>query len=130
MERVSDELVSQYGIIDVDSSSGRLHRITRFVEKPKPTEIASRLGVIGKYVLTPDVFDALLAIPQDTPHEIRLADALTSMVGDRPIYGLEIEGTRYDTGSKLGFLKATVDYALEREDIGGDFREFLRSRLG
>lgn len=132
LERVSEKRVSSYGIIEGIDENDRLHRVTKFLEKPKPTETPSRLGVIGKYVITPEVFDYLLEDSEGVSKdgEIRLADAFVRMVTKSPIYGLEMEGTRYDTGDKFGFLKATIDYALAREDLGDQLIEFLRKRLG
>lgn len=108
-----------------------MHRVSRFLEKPKATETASRLGVIGKYIITPEVFDYLQnssgAASKDG--EIRLADAFANMAKDRDIYGLELDGVRYDTGDKFGFIKATIDYALQREDLGPKLKEFLKTRV-
>ncbi len=132
LERVSDKRVSSYGIIESLNSDGKLHQVSKFLEKPKPTETPSRLGVIGKYIITPEVFEYLekdgKAASKDG--EIRLADAFARMVEDgKKIYGLEMEGDRYDTGDKFGFLKATIDYALDREDLGEQMREFLQKRV-
>lgn len=128
LEKVADKMVSQYGIIEPSSEENGIYGVNKFLEKPKPDETQSRLGVIGKYVLTPDIFDYLLQIPAGSTDEIRLANAFELMLKKRDIYGLAIEGERYDTGSKIGFLKATVDYALAREDIGGEFADFLRTK--
>ncbi len=132
LERVTEKRVSSYGIVEGIEENGKLHRVTKFLEKPKPTETESRLGVIGKYVITPEVFDSLLEDSEGASKdgEIRLADAFGRMVTKSPIYGLEMEGTRYDTGDKFGFLKATIDYALAREDLGDQLMEFLKKRLG
>ena len=127
LEQVEDAMVSQYGIVESSSEENGIYTVQKFLEKPKPTQTTSRLGVIGKYVLTSDIFDYLLQIPSGSD-EIRLANAFELMLKKRDIYGLAVEGERYDTGSKLGFLKATVDYALKREDIGREFAEFLKSR--
>ena len=129
VERISDSRVSSYGIIESSNSEGRIHKVDRFLEKPQPEETPSRLGVIGKYVLTPDIFDAIVSASQGKDNEKRLADAFVEILSDRDIYGLEIEGKRYDTGDKFGFIKATIDYALERPDLGPKLREFLQSRL-
>ena len=97
------------------------------VEKPKPAEAPSNLAIIGRYVLTPDIFDSLQAIDPGSGGEIQLTDALKHLLlQGRPIYAYRFEGTRYDAGDKLGFLKATVEYALRREDLGGPFREYLK----
>lgn len=131
LERVSDKRVSSYGIIESSFSDWCIHTVAKFLEKPKPEDTDSRLGVIGKYIITPEVFDYL---GQDgacasKDWEIRLADAFERMVQDGwKIYGLEMKGDRYDTGDKFGFLKATIDYALDREDLGPQLIEFLKKR--
>lgn len=131
LEKVSDERVSSYGIIESSSSEHGIHLVDKFLEKPKATETSSRLGVIGKYIITPEVFDYIERSGGETSKdgELRLADAFASMVSDRDIYGLELEGARYDTGDKFGFLKATIDYALDREDLGPKLREFMKTRV-
>lgn len=133
LERVKDEKVSSYGIVESNQNEWKIYQVSKFLEKPKPTETNSRLGVIGKYVITPEVFDYLLqgGGSASKDGEIRLADAFANMVNDdKKIFGLEIEWNRYDTGDKLGFLKATVDYALDREDIGEEFYNFLKEKFG
>lgn len=129
LERVSDSRVSSYGIVESSHSDGRSHKVDRFLEKPKLEETSSRLGVIGKYVLTPDIFDYIEKASHGKDNEKRLADAFIAMLEDRDIYGYEVEGERYDTGDKFGFLKATIDYALAREDLGPKVREFLKKRV-
>lgn len=129
LERVGDDKVSSYGIVESTSAEGRTHKVDRFLEKPKASETTSRLGVIGKYVLTPDIFDYIEKATDGKDSERRLADAFIAMLGDRDIYGLEIEGIRYDTGDKFGFLQATIDYALAREDLGPKLREFMKTRI-
>ena len=132
LERVADKRVSSYGIIEPAVSNGSLHTVAKFLEKPKPEETTSRLGVIGKYIITPEVFDYLeqdgAAASKDG--EIRLADAFERMVQDGgKIYALEMEWDRYDTGDKFWFLKATIDYALDRADLGPQLAEFLEKRV-
>ncbi len=132
LERVSDKRVSSYGIVESSSQEGRLYTVSKFLEKPKPEETPSRLGVIGKYIITPEVFTYLErdSIWASKDGEIRLADAFARMVNEwKIIHGLEMEGDRYDTGDKFGFLKATIDYALAREDLGDQMREFLKKRV-
>jgi UTP--glucose-1-phosphate uridylyltransferase len=128
LERVPDERVSSYGIIESNFTEGRVHKVDRFLEKPKLEETPSRLGVVGKYVLTPDIFDYIERAGQSAGGERRLADGFVEMLKERDIYGYEIEGRRYDTGDKFGFLQATIDYALEREDLGPKLREFMKNR--
>jgi UTP--glucose-1-phosphate uridylyltransferase len=106
--------------------------VSKFLEKPKPEETTSRLGVIGKYIITPEIFNYLEqdGASASKDGEIRLADAFERMVQDGgKIYGLEMEGDRYDTGDKFGFLKATIDYALDRADLGPQVLEFLEKRV-
>lgn len=125
---IPEDRVSQYGIVETEPAEGGLLRIVRFLEKPQPSETKSRLGVIGKYVITPKVFETLRDVPVGKD-EIRLADAFARMADTTPIYGLPIIGNRYDTGSKLGFLQATIDYALSRDDLGPALHAFLKTRL-
>jgi UTP--glucose-1-phosphate uridylyltransferase len=132
LEKVADKRVSSYGIIESHTSIGTLHQVSKFLEKPKPEETSSRLGVIGKYIITPEIFEYLEkdGAKASKDGEIRLADAFERMVQDGgKIYWLEMEGDRYDTGDKFGFLKATIDYALAREDLGEQMREFLKKRV-
>lgn len=131
LEKVTDERVSSYGIVESNSSEHGIYLLEKFLEKPQASETTSRLWVIGKYIITPEVFDYIEHSRGTTSKdgELRLADAFAAMVLDRDIYGLEMKGTRYDTGDKLGFIKATIDYALDREDIGPKLREFLKTRV-
>lgn len=128
---VAPESISSYGVVDAEpighnGSADRVYRIRDLVEKPKPTEAPSNLAIIGRYVLTPEIFTSLNAIDPGSGGEIQLTDALRHMLRSRPIYAYRFEGTRYDAGDKLGFLKATVEYALHRHDLGGPFREYLK----
>lgn len=124
--------ISNYGVVDADPVShnglnGRLFRIHNMVEKPKPGEAPSNLAIIGRYLLTPEIFHSIESIEPGTGGEIQLTDALKHLLRNRPIYGLKFEGKRYDAGDKLGFLKATVEFALKRHDLGGPFRDYLKS---
>jgi len=128
---VPRETISAYGAIDGEPMShngghDRVYRIRDLVEKPKPADAPSNLAIIGRYVLTPEIFDSLQAIDPGSGGELQLTDALKHLLRSRPIYAYRFEGTRYDAGDKLGFLKATVEYALRRPDLGGPFREYLR----
>jgi UTP--glucose-1-phosphate uridylyltransferase len=123
--------ISAYGAIDAEAIShngthDRLYRIRNLVEKPKASEAPSNLAIIGRYILTPEVFDSLQAIDPGSGGEIQLTDGLKHMLRKRPIYAWRFEGTRYDAGDKLGFLKATVEFALRRHDLGPAFREYLK----
>ncbi|MDD3646700.1 MAG: UTP--glucose-1-phosphate uridylyltransferase [Candidatus Gracilibacteria bacterium] len=125
---VSDNEVSNYGVIESTIYEENTFKVDRFLEKPAPSETTSRHGVIGKYILTPDIFDYLeKASPGKSDGEIRLADAFELMRSQKDIYGVDIKGVRYDTGSKLGFLKAVVAYALKRDDLKNEFKDFLKS---
>lgn len=132
---VPTEQISAYGIVDAElvSDNGRenrLFRIRNMVEKPKPADSPSNLAIIGRYILTPEIFHCVESIEPGSGGEIQLTDALKYMLRNRPIYGLKFEGKRYDAGDKLGFLKATVEFALGRHDLGDPFREYLRSVCG
>ena len=127
IERVPQENVSAYGIIDAEEVRPGAYRIRDLVEKPLQSEAPSDLAIIGRYILTPDIFPALEATASDRTGEIQLTNGLRRLLKERPIYGCRIDGVRHDTGNKLGFLKAVVYFALRRPDIAGDFAEYLRS---
>jgi len=124
---VPREHSSRYGILDVASDNGLLAEITGLVEKPNPEKAPSTLSVVGRYILTPDVFNHLERMEQGTGDEIQLTDAMAKMVGDRPFHGLRFHGTRFDCGDKLGFLKATVAVGLARSDLREGFENYLSS---
>ncbi len=130
VERVPPEEVSSYGVIAVDTSA-RLgegtYRIRDLVEKPPRDEAPSNLAIIGRYVLTPDIFPALAATKSDRTGEIQLTNGLRALLKSRPIYACEVKGVRHDTGNKLGFLKAVVYFALRRPDLAEKFSTYLRS---
>jgi UTP--glucose-1-phosphate uridylyltransferase len=127
IERVPRDTVSSYGIIDAEEVKPGVYRIRDMVEKPSISEAPSDLAIIGRYVLTPDIFSALEKIGKDRTGEIQLTNGLRHLLATRPIYGCQIDGVRHDTGNKLGFLKAVVYFALRRPDIAEHFREYLRS---
>ena len=128
IERVPKEDVSVYGIIDVaEEVRPGVYRIRDLVEKPPRTEAPSDLAIIGRYILTPDIFPALAATASDRTGEIQLTNGLRRLLQSRPIYGCRIDGVRHDTGNKLGFLKAVVYFALRRPDLADHFRDYLRA---
>ncbi len=130
VERVPVEDVSSYGVVAFDASEslGRgVYRITDLVEKPRQEDAPSNLAIIGRYILTPDIFAALEATARDRRGEIQLTDGLRRLLRDRPLYAYEIDGVRHDTGNKLGFLKAVVYFALRRPDLAVPFRRYLES---
>jgi UTP--glucose-1-phosphate uridylyltransferase len=132
--RVETEEISSYGVIAAEPAPGgnrRLHRVTRLVEKPPKNEAPSDLAIIGRYILTPAIFAHLRRTDRDSRGEIQLTNGLQSLLSETPVYAFEFEGIRHDCGNKLGFLTATVEYALERPDLGGAFRRYLESlKLG
>ncbi len=128
---VPKDRISAYGVVDAEpvahnGAKDRLYRICNMVEKPKAEDAPSNLAIIGRYVLTPEIFTSIEAVEPGSGGEIQLTDGLKHLLRNRPIYGYKFEGTRYDAGDKLGFLKATVEFALKRYDLGGPFREYLR----
>jgi UTP--glucose-1-phosphate uridylyltransferase len=127
IERVPRETVSSYGIIDAEEIKPGVYRIRDLVEKPPVNEAPSELAIIGRYVLTPDIFPALEKIGKDRTGEIQLTNGLRQLLKSRPIYGCRIDGVRHDTGNKLGFLKAVVYFALRRQDLADQFRDYLRT---
>ena len=126
VERVPRERIHQYGVISGRQLQGNVWQIDDLVEKPRAEDAPSDLAIIGRYVLTPDVFEILAETRPDRRGEIQLTDALRTLRSGRPMYAVEFEGKRYDTGDKLGFLKATVEFALARPDLGDDFRAYLK----
>ncbi len=128
---VEGPAISAYGVVDakpVDGRfRGRLHEISNLVEKPRAEEAPSNLAVIGRYVLTPRVFDMLENTPLGAGGELQLTDGLRLLLTQEKIYGYTFEGKRHDTGDKLGFLKATVEFALKRPDLGTAFRAYLKT---
>lgn len=128
---VPNESISAYGVVDAEpvahnGTRNRLYRIRSMVEKPKAADAPSNLAIIGRYILTPEIFESIDAIEPGKGGEIQLTDALKHLLRSRPIYGYRFEGTRYDAGDKLGFLQATVEFALKRHDLGAQFREYLK----
>ena len=113
-------------VIKARPVESRVHEVLDLVEKPKPGDAPSDLAIIGRYVLPPEIFEILAGTGADA-REIQLTDALRMLRARRPIYAVEFEGRRYDTGDKLGFLKATVEFALARPDLAADFRAYLKS---
>jgi UTP--glucose-1-phosphate uridylyltransferase len=127
VERVPRDRIHQYGVIAGRPVGERVWQITDLVEKPRAEDAPSDLAIIGRYVLTPDVFGILAETAADKRGEIQLTDGLRTLRTRRPMYAVEFEGKRYDTGDKLGFLKATVEFALARPDLSDAFRAYLKS---
>ena len=126
IEEVPREDVSAYGIIDAQEIRPGVYNIRDLVEKPPREEAPSNLAIIGRYILTPDIFPALEATAKDRTGEIQLTNGLRRLLQQRPIYGCRIKGVRHDTGNKLGFLRAVVYFALRRPDLAEPFRKYLQ----
>jgi UTP--glucose-1-phosphate uridylyltransferase len=126
VERVPWDSVSSYGIVEFSSESAGVYTLTDLVEKPKREDAKSNLAIIGRYILTPDIFDELEATAHDRTGEIQLTNGIRRLLKKRPVYAYEIKGVRHDAGNKLGYLKATVYFALKREDLREEFGEYLR----
>ena len=128
---VEGDMISSYGVIDAKPVEGkwkgRLFEIKGMVEKPKREDAPSNLAIIGRYILTPRIFECLEQTPLGKGGELQLTDGMRELLKHEKIYGFTFEGKRHDTGDKLGFLKATVEFALKRPDLGGPMREYLRN---
>jgi len=129
LEQVPLENISSYGCVKANVISERVYEVIDMVEKPKQEEAPSDLAIIGRYVLTPDIFPILEKQTPGKGGEIQLTDAILRLSKEEAIYGCRFDGIRHDCGDKLGFLKATVDMALKREEFNDEFRKFLEQRL-
>jgi UTP--glucose-1-phosphate uridylyltransferase len=125
VEEVPHEDTSSYGIVAMDQSN----RITEIVEKPAPEKAPSNSAVVGRYLLVPEIFEKLETTGRGAGGEIQLTDAIADLLGESPVYGYSFEGERFDCGSKLGYLKATMAYGLDHPDTGDEFRRYLREML-
>ncbi len=121
--------ISRFGVVKGEEVEPGVYRVHSMVEKPRYEEAPSNLAIVGRYVLTPDVFPHLEATGADSRGEIQLTDGMQRLLGDRPFYARILGGTRHDAGDKLGFLIATFEFALKHEDVGPDFLSYLRRRL-
>jgi len=131
LDTVPRSEVKHYGVVKAVKVSKNVYEIKDIVEKPDPKEAPSNLIIVGKYIITPNVFEELRKLKRESRGgEIRMADALKNLLKRRPIYGLRFEGVRYDCGNKLGFLKATVDFALKHPSVKKDFRKYLKEVAG
>ena len=130
IQMIDGPAISSYGVIkakEVAGTGGKLYEVLDLVEKPKLADAPSNLAVIGRYVLTPTVFETLSNIKPGAGGELQLTDGLRGLLKKEKMYAYVYEGRRHDTGDKLGFLKATVEFALKRDDLGGEFRKYLKS---
>jgi UTP--glucose-1-phosphate uridylyltransferase len=126
VQPVAKEDTKAYGIIAPEQLEDRVYQVLSLVEKPEPKDAPSNLAIVGRYILTPEIFGMLDKTSPGKGGEIQLTDGLKLLLEKQPIYAYRFEGTRYDTGMPLGFLKASVEFALNRPDIGATFREYLR----
>jgi UTP--glucose-1-phosphate uridylyltransferase len=128
VQNVPKQDTDKYGIVTLDRKvAPRTARMSHIVEKPKPDKAASTLAVVGRYLLSPSIFDDLTKIGKGAGGEIQLTDGIAQLMQREPVYAFEFEGKRYDCGSKLGYLQATVEYGLKHPSLGGDFASYLRS---
>jgi UTP--glucose-1-phosphate uridylyltransferase len=127
VERIDKKDSVKYGVIEPRQISEHVHQILGLVEKPQPDKAPSDLGVVGRYILTPQIFDMLEITPPGKNREIQITDAMQLLLKQQLIYACEFEGTRYDTGTPLTWLKATVAFALKHPDYGQEFKEYLAS---
>jgi UTP--glucose-1-phosphate uridylyltransferase len=127
---VAPEATSSYGIVETEAApvKERVQRIRRLIEKPKPGTTTSTLAVVGRYVLSPRIFHHLRTMPPGAGGEIQLTDGIARLLGESPVLAYEFEGRRYDCGSKLGYLEATVDYGLRHAEVGEAFGRYLQRR--
>ena len=127
VQEVPQEQVNRYGIVAGEPAGGPLMRIQRIVEKPAPDKAPSRMGVAGRYILTPAIFDEIRNQPKGAGGEIQLTDAIERLMGHQAVYAFQYAGKRYDCGSKEGFLEATVELALQHPQVGESFRAYLQA---
>jgi len=125
VETVEADQTDKYGIVAVEAVDGRLSLVKRIVEKPKPSDAPSNLAVVGRYILTPAVYDKLATIGRGAGGEIQLTDGIAALMNDEPVYAYAFEGRRYDCGSKLGYLEATVEFGLKHANLGDQFADYL-----
>jgi len=129
VEKIAPEESTKYGIVDVPAADSRFTAINGIVEKPAPADAPSDLGVVGRYVLTPAIFDLLEQTQQGSGGEIQLTDAIAKLLQQEKVYAYQFEGKRYDCGTKLGYLEATVAYALKHPELADGFRQSLGAFL-
>ncbi len=126
LQKVNKKDSDKYGMVDIEKTTARLHKIKDLVEKPSPEKSPSSYGIIGKYIVTPELLKSLQKVKKKESSEIRLIDGMINYVKTSPLYGYEIEGERFDTGDKLGYLKAVVHFGLKHKDLRRDFKAYLQ----
>jgi UTP--glucose-1-phosphate uridylyltransferase len=129
VERVPQEDTNKYGVVKADKLEDHVYKVDSIVEKPSPDKAPSNLAVVGRYILTPRIFDKLQSTQKGAGGEIQLTDAIAALLQDEQVLAYEFQGKRYDCGSKIGYLEATVEYALKHEELSGEFRAYLSQLL-
>ncbi|OGT47415.1 MAG: UTP--glucose-1-phosphate uridylyltransferase [Gammaproteobacteria bacterium RIFCSPHIGHO2_12_FULL_41_20] len=127
VESIPREDTKKYGIVDVEAIDQPVSRIRRIIEKPEPQQAPSNLGVVGRYILTPEIFSLLEDTPRGSGGEIQLTDGIARLLQKQPVYAIQFQGRRYDCGSKLGYLEATIAYALKHPELADDFKRCMQS---
>lgn len=125
VQEVPLEDVERYGIVDCEQEGEGIHKVNRLVEKPKQSEAPSQIAIMGRYILTPDIFEILEKTSPGKGAEIQLTDALQTLSEQRDVLAYEFQGTRYDVGEKMGFIKTTIEFALERDDLKDEMEQYL-----
>ena len=126
VQTVDDEDTDKYGIIAAKYIEDKVYKVKDLVEKPEPGKAPSNIAILGRYIITPEIFDILETLPPGKNGEVQLTDALRMLSKKEAMYAYDFDGVRYDVGDKLGFLKATVDFALKRPNLQNDFIQYLR----
>ncbi len=126
VQEVPDDEVERYGVVDCESIGKGVHKVKNLVEKPPKEEAPSNIAIMGRYILTPDIFDILAQTPPGKGQEIQLTDALQVLSSKRDLLAYEFQGTRYDVGAKLGFIQTTIEFALDRADLKDEIELYLR----
>jgi UTP--glucose-1-phosphate uridylyltransferase len=129
VQEVADEVVHKYGIVDYSNKDGQLYEVDNLIEKPSLAEAPSNIAILGRYIISPEIFPILEDTPPGKGNEVQLTDALLELVGQEKVSAQVFDGKRYDIGNKLGFLEATLEFAYDRDDIKDEFREYLQGFL-
>jgi UTP--glucose-1-phosphate uridylyltransferase len=129
VQQVAPEDTASYGIVDASPMAERVSRVNAIVEKPKPEDAPSNLGVVGRYILTPRIFHHIQQLKPGAGGELQLTDAIAALLKEQQVLAYAFDGIRYDCGSKLGYLQATVEYALKHDEVSADFAAYLKSRM-
>ncbi|MBI1423178.1 MAG: UTP--glucose-1-phosphate uridylyltransferase GalU [Gammaproteobacteria bacterium] len=130
VERVPQEETNKYGVVKASKLEDNVYKVESIVEKPAPDKAPSNLAVVGRYILTPRIFDKLQSTQKGAGGEIQLTDAIAALLKDEQVLAYEFQGKRYDCGSKIGYLEATVEYALKHEELSDEFRTYLHKLVG